>query len=72
MRIIKFSKEYIKAEQLGASNARKIHGLIDSSRSYTMCGFGIETDLEKASKITCPDCIAIIKECKKLKQGKDY
>lgn len=71
MRTIKFSKEYIKAEQAEASNAGKTHGIIDN-RPYTMCGFGIETDFEKAGKITCPDCIAIIRDCKKLKQGTDY
>ena len=48
------------------------HGMLDvGQQEYTICGVACEewnyVDIEPAKRITCPDCLAIIRDCKSYK-----
>jgi len=48
------------------SHGYDIQGCCD----FTLCGIGSEewVDVKEVKKITCPQCLAIIKECKNYKR----
>ena len=67
------------------SDNQKDLGLLDYELEYnhhpgiigddhTLCGlaWGEYVEQEVEGKVTCPDCIAIIENLKKLKKGVDY
>lgn len=63
--------EYIRFNEDG-EDAIGGHTHLDGRSDYTLCGITMDGDLETAGswsrvtapKLTCPDCVAIVKTCR--------
>ncbi len=70
MKVIKITKQSESSDiEKGDEFFNTTHGIIGSE--FTLCGVACEewdyTNFEYVKKITCKDCLDIIKECKSYK-----